>query len=109
MDENTTLTELKKLVAKFVAEREWENYHRAKNLSMSIAIEAAELMEHFQWLDSTEERALLADPERKAEMADELADVLIYILSFANSTGLDLSEIVQKKMNRNETRFPPVR
>lgn len=108
MDENTTLAELKNQMAAFVAARNWENYHRPKNLSMSIAIEAAELMEHFQWLDSAEEAALLADPERKAEMADELADVLIYILSFANAAELDLSEIVQIKMARNETRFPPI-
>ena len=74
---------------------------------MSISIEAAELMEHFQWANNSEEQALLADPTRKAQVADELADVLIYAISFANSTGLDISEIVQKKMERNETRFPP--
>lgn len=107
MDENTTLAELKLMMVDFVAARDWENYHRPKNLSMSIAIEAAELMEHFQWLDEAEEAALLADPEQRAAMADELADVLIYILSFANAAGLDLSEIVRLKMERNETRFPP--
>lgn len=107
MDNQTTLTELKQLVMDFVAARNWEGYHRAKNLAMSISIEAAELMEHFQWANNSEEQALLADPARKAQVADELADVLIYAISFANSTGLDISEIVQKKMERNETRFPP--
>jgi len=107
VDEQTNLAELKELVADFVAARNWEHYHRIKNLSMSIAIESAELMEHFQWLDDAEEEALLADPARKEEMADELADVLIYILSFANAADLDLSNIVKTKMSRNETRFPP--
>lgn len=106
MDKETTLAELKELVADFVAARNWEGYHRAKNLAMSISIEAAELMEHFQWANNSEEETLLADPARKAQVADELADVLIYALSFANSTGLDISQIVQEKMARNETRFP---
>ena len=109
MDNQTTLSELKKLVADFVAARNWEGYHRAKNLAMSISIEAAELMEHFQWANDSEEQAVMADPAMKAQVADELADVLIYAISFANSTGLDMSDIVQKKMERNEIRFPPPR
>ena len=109
MDHQTTIAELKKLVAGFVAARNWEGYHRAKNLAMSISIEAAELMEHFQWANNSEEEALLSDPARKAQVADELADVLIYAISFANSTGLDISQIVQEKMERNETRFPPAK
>lgn len=107
MDSQTTLAELKELVAGFVAARNWESYHRAKNLAMSISIEAAELMEHFQWRDNAEEQALMADPDKKAQVADELADVLIYALSFANQAGLDISEIVKAKMARNEKRFPP--
>lgn len=108
MDDQTNITELKKLVADFVAARNWERYHRSKNLSMSIAIEAAELMEHFQWLNEAEEKALMADPVQNAEVADELADVLIYAISFANQAGLDISETIKAKMARNETRFPPV-
>lgn len=107
MDNNTTLAELKTLVAEFIAARQWEKYHTSKNLAMSIAIESAELMEHFQWLEPEEVQKLLADPETRAEIGDELADVLIYAISFAIQADLDISEIVQKKMSRNEIRFPP--
>lgn len=107
MDNNTTLADLKTLVAEFIAARQWEKYHTSKNLAMSIAIESAELMEHFQWLEPEEVQKLLADPETRVEIGDELADVLIYAISFAIQADLDISEIVQKKMSRNEIRFPP--
>lgn len=106
MDSSTTLTDLKSAVDQFVAARDWYRYHTAKNLAMSIAIEAAEIMEHFQWQDTTESTTQLLDAQVKSEVADELADVLIYCLSFANVTGIDVSEAVQKKLARNEGRFP---
>ncbi|MCB2178641.1 nucleotide pyrophosphohydrolase [bacterium] len=108
MDKTTTIADLKDLVAKFVAARQWEQYHTSKNLAMSIAIEAAELMEHFQWAEIVEGQQDLNDPDKKAEIGDELADILIYAISFALQADLDISEIIQKKMARNETRFPPV-
>jgi NTP pyrophosphatase (non-canonical NTP hydrolase) len=107
MDNDTTLTELKTLVAEFIAARQWEKYHTSKNLAMSIAIESAELMEHFQWLEPEKVQKLLADSESRAEIGDELADILIYTISFAIQADLDISEIVQRKMSRNEIRFPP--
>jgi NTP pyrophosphatase (non-canonical NTP hydrolase) len=107
MDTTTTLAELKTLVADFIAARQWEPYHTSKNLAMSIAIEAAELMEHFQWVDKAEGQQSLQDPEIKAEVGDELADILIYAISFALQANLDISEIVREKMARNEVRFPP--
>lgn len=108
MDSTTTLAELKTLVGGFVAARQWEGFHTSKNLAMSIAIEAAELMEHFQWVTTDEGQKTLADPQKKAEIGDELADILIYAISFALQADLDISEIVRGKMARNETRFPPV-
>lgn len=106
-DTNTTVAELKQLVAQFITERDWQGYHLSKNLAMSIAIEAAELMEHFQWLDNDEGQLSLDQPATKAAVADELADVLIYALSFALQANLDISQIVREKMLRNQTRFPP--
>jgi NTP pyrophosphatase (non-canonical NTP hydrolase) len=73
---------------------------------MSIAIEAAEIMEHFQWYTPEEATARMADPQIHAEVADELADVLIYCLSLANSAGIGVSDAVLRKLARNETRFP---
>jgi dCTP diphosphatase len=107
-DESTTLSDLRQAVAGFIAARRWEPYHTPKNLAMSIAIEAAELMEHFQWTGNAEAQALLHEPHRFAEAADELADILIYCLSFANQTGIDISRAVLAKLERNEGRFPAV-
>ena len=105
-DQQITVGDLRSAVHEFVSARDWYQYHSPKNLAMSIAIEAAELMEHFQWYTPEEVTARISDPQRKAEVADELADVLIYCLSFANSTGIDVSQAVLRKLARNETRFP---
>jgi len=105
-DDTTTVGALRQAVAEFVAAREWEPFHTAKNLSMSIAIEAAELMEHFQWLTAEEARAALEEGATRAKIADELADVVIYCLSLGNACGMDVSEEVLAKLRRNEARFP---
>ncbi|RLC61814.1 MAG: nucleotide pyrophosphohydrolase [Chloroflexota bacterium] len=105
-DEDTTLADLRQRVAEFVAARDWRQFHVPKNLSMSIAIEAAELMEHFQWLTHEQAAAALQDEAKRAAVADELADVLIYGLSLANVLGVDVSTVVLGKLERNERRFP---
>lgn len=106
MDGTTTIADLRKEVADFVAARDWNGYHTPKNLAMSIAIEAAEIMEHFQWISVAEAAQLARSPATQAEIADELADVLIYCLSFANATGIDVAAAVRAKLARNEHRFP---
>jgi len=106
-DAHTTVEELRELCRRFVAEREWAVYHSPKNLAMSIAIEAAEIMEHVQWLTGDESRALVRDAEARSALADELADVVIYCLMLANSAEIDVSQAVQAKLARNQRRFPP--
>jgi NTP pyrophosphatase (non-canonical NTP hydrolase) len=103
-DANTTLRDLKERMAAFVAEREWQQFHTPKNLSMSIAIEAAELMEHFQWL-TVEESKNLSD-EALADIGEELADIVIYALSLSNALDLDLSETILAKMDKNIRKYP---
>lgn len=103
-DRETTLQELKTRMAAFVRERDWEQFHTPKNLSMSIAIEAAELMEHFQWLTAEQSRNLEA--KALGEVGEELADIVIYALSLSNFLGLDLSDTVQRKMDKNERKYP---
>ena len=103
-DDKTTLQQLKERMAAFVRERDWEKFHTPKNLSMSIAIEAAELMEHFQWLTVEESKTL--DPPALADIGEELADIVIYSLSLANTLGLDLSETVLAKMEKNVRKYP---
>ena len=106
MDATTTVDTLRQRVAAFVAERAWQVYHTPKSLSMSIAIEAAELMEHFQWHGNGASERAAAQPEVRGAVADELADVLIYCLALANKLDVDISEAVLAKLTRNELRFP---
>jgi dCTP diphosphatase len=105
-DEKTTLADLRQRVATFIAARDWEQFHTPKNLSAAIAIEAAELMEHFQWLTGDETAAAIRNEAKRAAVADELADVLIYALSLANVLNVDVSEAMLDKLKRNESRFP---
>ncbi|MBN1177669.1 MAG: nucleotide pyrophosphohydrolase [Anaerolineae bacterium] len=105
-DAHTSLAQLREWVADFIAARNWEVYHTPKNLSTAIAIEAAELMEHFLWLDAPQASAAMADPARKSAVADEMADVLIYTLSLANALEIDVAAAVKAKLERNEGRFP---
>lgn len=105
-DETTTIAKLRRLLADFVAEREWEKYHDPKNLSMAIAIETAELMEHFQWVRNEELPELLADEQRRREIADEVADITCFLLSLANALELDLSSAVEQKLLKNAAKYP---
>lgn len=105
-DSTTTVAELAKLMADFVAERNWEPFHDPKNLSASIAIEAAELMEHFQWLRSDQLGAVKNDPKAMSEIRDEISDILAYALSFANQMGIDLSSSLAEKMKKNAQKYP---
>ncbi len=105
-DTDTTLAELKELVRDFRDRRDWEQFHTPKNLSMSIAIEAAELMEQFQWLTPEESRRLRDDEASLARLAEELADVLIYALSLANALDIDISTALADKLGKNAEKYP---
>jgi NTP pyrophosphatase (non-canonical NTP hydrolase) len=105
-DADTTVEKLREAMRAFVAERAWEKYHTPKDLAMSLAIEAAELMELFQWLDPEESRAIADSPQQLAEVADELADVLCYALSLANVLEIDVSDAVTGKLRKNALKYP---
>jgi NTP pyrophosphatase (non-canonical NTP hydrolase) len=105
-DQTTSVGQLRELVGQFVAERDWQQFHTPKNLSMSLAIEAAELMEHFQWLTAEQSRELAADPKRLVEVGEELADVLSYALALANELGLDVATAIREKMIKNAVKYP---
>jgi NTP pyrophosphatase (non-canonical NTP hydrolase) len=105
-DPDTSVADLRQHVTAFVVARDWEPFHTPKNLSAAIAIEAAELMERFQWLSDGEAAAAMADQAQRAALADELADVLIYCLSLANALEIDVSTAILAKLERNERRFP---
>ena len=106
-DADTTIAALKELVRGFRNRRDWEQFHTPKNLSMSIAIEAAELMEEFQWLTSEESRRLREEDERAVtRLGEELADVIIYCLSFANAMNIDITTAVMDKLAKNAKKYP---
>lgn len=97
---------LKKKIAEFIKERDWEQFHNPKDLSMSLSIESAELMELYQWKNPEEINALINNPESFQKMKDELADIVIYSLSLANTLNIDVAEAVIKKLKKNEKKYP---
>jgi dCTP diphosphatase len=105
-DTTTTVAELRQLVADFVAERDWSQFHSPKNVSMALAIEAAELMEHFQWLTTEASRRIADDPTKLAAVAEEIADVVGYSMALANELGIDLASTIQAKMVKNAQKYP---
>lgn len=98
-DQETTLKQLKELVEKFRSERNWGKHHTPKNLASSIAIEAAELMELYQWDD-------YGRSDRDTDVGQELADIVIYCLFFAVSHDIDLSEAIERKIDKSAKKYP---
>ena len=88
----------------FARERDWEQFHAPKNLAMALAVEAAELMEHFQWL--TEKQSSELSPAAKEQVATELADVFIYTVRLADRLGVDLEPAVEAKILANAAKYP---
>jgi NTP pyrophosphatase (non-canonical NTP hydrolase) len=103
-DSKTTVAELRNVVREFVRERDWEQFHSPKNLSMSLSIEVAELMEHFQWISADESRS--PDDGKLVEIGEEMADVLCYLLALSETLKLDLSTAVFRKMELNRRKYP---
>lgn len=105
-DQSTTVQTLKDLFRKFVADRNWEQFHSPKNLVMSLAVETAELMEHFLWMDNEPSRTAMDDPATRQAVSDEIADVAGQVFCLCNALGLDLSQIVAAKMEKNIQKYP---
>jgi len=98
------LEALRGKISQFAAVRDWDKFHSPKNLSMALIAEAAELVEHFQWLSEEESSHLSAD--RQAAVAHELADILIYLVRIADRLGIDLAAAAHSKIEINEQRYP---
>jgi len=108
-DDSTTISDLRSEVRRFVDERDWGRFHNPKDLSISLCIEAAELLEEFQWLSPEEVEQTRRQPEALARVAFELADVLIYGLSLANALELDVATTVRKKLEAAALKYPAAR
>jgi dCTP diphosphatase len=100
----TDFDQIKKQVRQFVVERDWDQFHSPKNLSMALIVEAAEMVEHFQWL--TEEQSCNLAPDKLAEVELELADIQIYLISLAEKLKLDLVAAAEKKLALNAQKYP---
>ncbi len=101
----TDLNTLRDALRDFCAERDWHRFHTPKNLVMALSVEAAELVEHFQW--STPEESLDLADEKRAAVADEIADVLIYLTELADVLGIDPIEAARTKIVKNAAKYPP--
>ena len=99
-----SLAELTHKLRDFAKERDWEQFHTPKNLAMAMIVEAAELTEHFQWLTETQSQAL--DPEKREQVAQELADVLLYLVRLADRLDIDLMDAAQRKLVINAHKYP---
>jgi dCTP diphosphatase len=89
---------------RFVDDRDWGQFHSPKNLAMAMTVEVAELLEHFQWL--TEEQSENLSPEKKVLLAEEIADIQIYLILMADKLEIDIHDSVKVKIRQNEKKYP---
>jgi NTP pyrophosphatase (non-canonical NTP hydrolase) len=105
-DQSTTISELKAKVQRFCEEREWDQFHNPKDLAMGISTEASELLQIFRFKREDEIREIMADTARRRDIGEELADVLYFLLMFAQMNGFDHSYELEKKLEKNSKGYP---
>ena len=104
MDNSTTINEIKEWIQRFDDERDWHQYHHPKELAISISLEASELLENFQWKDKQPIESIKSDRKLMQSLEEELADIIIYSLNFANQLDIDVSEIIKHKLEEKYQR-----
>ena len=98
------LKDISEKLKKFTHERDWEQFHSPKNLAMALSVEAAEVMEIFQWL--TQQQSKNLDPEKLERVKQEIGDVLIYLVSLSDALGINPVQAAEKKLEINENKYP---
>ncbi len=106
MDDKTNIKQLKEMVKAFCGERDWDQYHNAKDLAIGIITESSELLELFRFKSETEVDDLFKDKIKKGEISEELADIFFFVLRFAEKYHIDLSDELQKKLEKNMQKYP---
>lgn len=97
---------LQKRLRQFASERDWQPYQTPKNLAMAMMVEAAELVEIFQWLTPEESQQIASKPEQHQHLGEEIADVMLYLLQIADHSGVDLEAAVERKLVLNAIKYP---
>lgn len=98
------LEEMRQIMREFSDSRDWDKFHSPKNLSMALSVEVSELIECFQWM--TEEQSNSLSPEKLEKISDEIADVQLYLVRLADKVGVDIGSAVDKKLKKNELKYP---
>ena len=106
IDKETSMDALKNFVENFIKERAWTKFHSPKNISMALAIEASELMDIFKWDTDKDSNMKMSEGITRQEAIDELADIIIYAIAFANRNNIDISSAIEQKMKKNEKKYP---
>ncbi|MCX6775688.1 MAG: nucleotide pyrophosphohydrolase [Candidatus Micrarchaeota archaeon] len=106
MDSEATLDDLKKTVKKFCEDRDWDQYHNAKDLAIGIITESSELLEHFRFKSEKEIEEMFKDSRKKSEISEEMADVFYFLLRLAQKYDIDLGSELSKKIAHNEKKYP---
>ena len=106
IDKETSMDALKNFVENFVKERDWSQFHSPKNISMALSIEASELMDIFKWDTERDSKVKMSEGKSRQEAIDELADIIIYAIAFANRNNIDISSAIEQKMEKNEKKYP---
>ena len=105
-DHETSFQDFKDKIKLFCEDRDWDQFHSAKDLATALIIEAAELLEHFRWKTPQEEKALFDNPEKKEHIGDEMADVLYFLLRLSQMYDIHISEALERKMEKNNKKYP---
>jgi NTP pyrophosphatase (non-canonical NTP hydrolase) len=106
MDHKTNIHELKEKVKKFCEDRDWDQFHNAKDLAIGIITESSELLEHFRWKNGKEVEELFKNPKKREEIGEEMADVLYFLLRLAQMYDIDLATELDKKIEKNNLKYP---
>ncbi len=103
---NIDLQKLNQDIEQFVKERDWDQFHSVKNLTMALNVECSELMEIFQWLPEETSNLIKNDPKSLTKVEDEVADIFVYLLRILSKTDIDLEVAVRNKMKKNAQKYP---
>jgi dCTP diphosphatase len=98
------LNQLQAYLRQFAKDRDWDQFHSPKNLTMALSVEISELLENFQWL--TEEQSYTLDQQQRAAVVDEIADVQMYLARLADKLDINIGEAIEQKINKNEAKYP---